>query len=541
MRAPWSLDNVTIPAQGLSHEVGIPGAKLFVTVANNIILGGTPTTVEVLPNGSTQNLKIGYGTVMTFPINAEWVLITGAGANVSVRLSSIPMPLTVNVVSVSSISGTVNTDVGQGEQKGGNTTLNFGGTPVDPRDRNWTLGSGDTPSRSWALGSGDTPGRSWALGSSDVPGRGWTLGSTDTPGRSWSLGSGDTPGRSWGLGSNDNPDITVNQANPLGNSAKPVYIRTLGASDVPDVSQNQADTINTSPTYSYGSVYYAAPISAANQTIELTITIPPGAALELREFLVNLGSSLNIFANLSLASDQRNPDFLWGWASSQYVTLSAYSSLNLTTPRFQCVVANDQNATLSGNLGAATYIQSVHYGVHRSIINTTASNITWTYTFTSQVSAAYNVYWDVEYVGSNGITFSFTSTNAGSGGSSPPPPPACWTADTLISTPDGPKPFSALKVGDLVLTPLGPRPITDIIHNREKETVYQVRPSVWVTGDQRIRSIPPTETWTPLQIIRSGHSLEQRVEDTWDCKVESGWVRAYGGDEGDVYLYDKTA
>ena len=174
-------------------------------------------------------------------------------------------------------------------------------------------------------------------------------------------------------------------------------------------------------------------------------------------------------------------------------------------------------------------------------INTTASNITWTYTFTSQVSAAYNVYWDVEYVGSNGITFSFTSTNAGSGGSSPPPPPACWTADTLISTPDGPKPFSALKVGDLVLTPLGPRPITDIIHNREKETVYQVRPSVWVTGDQRIRSIPPTETWTPLQIIRSGHSLEQRVEDTWDCKVESGWVRAYGDDEGDVYLYDKTA
>ena len=284
MRAPWSLDNVTIPAQGLSHEVGISGAKLFVTVANNIIVGGASTTVEVLPNGSTQNLKIGYGTVMTFPINAEWVLITGTGANVSVRLSSIPMPLTVNVVSVSSISGTVNTDVGQGGQKSGNTTLNFGGTPVDPRDRNWTLGNGDVPSRGWSLGSGDTPSRSWALGSGDVPViqgetptagtykpvqtdangnllRGWSLGATDVPGRGWSLGSGDqpditanqskalgtstlpvyirplnsgdTPARSWGLGSNDNPDITVNQANPLGSSTKPVYIRGLNSSDTP--------------------------------------------------------------------------------------------------------------------------------------------------------------------------------------------------------------------------------------------------------------------------------------------------------------------
>ena len=272
MRAPWSLDNVTIPAQGLSHEVGIPGAKLFVTVANNIVVGGTPTTVEVLPNGSTQNLKIGYGTVMTFPINAEWVLITGTGANVSVRLSSIPMPLTVNVVSVSSIGATVNTDVGQGGQKSGNTTLNFGGTPVDPRDRNWTLGSGDTPSRSWALGSGDTPGRSWALGSSDVPGRGWTLGSTDTPGRSWSLGSGDTPGRSWNMGPNDQPVIqgetpTAGTYKPVQTDANGNLLRgwTLGSGDTPGRSWTLGASDVPGRGWTLGSSDNPVPWSSANK------------------------------------------------------------------------------------------------------------------------------------------------------------------------------------------------------------------------------------------------------------------------------------
>ena len=486
----WPIPQTTLTASGYSVNLNVD-RELYLTIANlGPTYGGGNVTISASwqdSSGAGQTATVIAGS--TFGpslITVRTFSVSGAGALIIGTLSSSKVSPESLLASAVNVSGTVKTDVGQGEQKGGNTTLNFGGTPVDPRDRNWTLGSGDTPSRSWALGSGDTPGRSWAL----------------------------------------------------------------GASDVPDVSQNQAHAINTAPTYSHGSVYYTAPIGAANQTITLTITIPPGAALELREFLLNLGSNLNIFANLSLSSDQRNPDFLWGWASAQYVALSAYTSLNLTTPRFQCVVANDQNATLSGNLGAAPYIQSVHYGVHRSIINTTSSNITWTYTFTSQVAASYNVYWDVEYVGSNGITFSFTSTNAGSGGSSPPPPPACWTVDTLIATPDGPKPFSTLKVGDLVLTPLGPKPVLDIIHNPMRETVYRVRPSVWVTGDQRILSIPewmssdsvpPVEAWTPLQIIRSGHSLEQRIEDTWDCKVESGWVRAHGGDEGDVYLYDKTS
>ena len=333
----------------------------------------------------------------------------------------------------------------------------------------------------------------------------------------------------------------MNQANPLGNSTKPVYIRTLGASDLPDVSQNQADTINTAPTYSYGSAYYSAAMGTTGDTITLTITIPSGDALRLRDFLINSAQELNLFANVSLSSDQRNPDFLWWWANNQYAILPANSSLNINSPRFQAIASNNTASIISGDLGQPTQLQSIFYGVERSIINTTSSSITWTYTITATSAVTNTMYWLVEFEGSPGVTLAFTSTNTGSGGSSPPPPPACWTADTLIITPDGPKPFSVLKVGDLVLTPLGPRPITDIIHNRERETVYQVRPSVWVTGDQRIRSIPPAETWTPLQIIRSGHSLEQRVEDTWDCKVESGWVRAYGGDEGDVYLYDKTA
>ena len=523
----WPIPQTTLTASGYSVNLNVD-RELYLTIANlGSTYGGEDVTISASwqdSSGAGQTATVIAGssfgpsliTVRTFSVSGSGALIIGTLSSSKVSPESL-------LASAVNVSGTVKTDVGQGTQASNNTTLNFGGTPIDPRDRTWTLGASDAPNRGWTLGSTDVPGRGWTLGSSDVPGRGWTLGS------------------------GDQPDITANQSKALGTPTLPVYIRTLGASDLPDVSQNQASTINTAPTYSHGSVHYAAPISAANQTISLTITIPPGAALELREFLVNLGSSLNIFANLSLASDQRNPDFVWGWASSQYVTLSAYSSLNLTTPRFQCVVANDQNATLSGNLGAASYIQSVHYGVHRSIINTTSSNITWTYTFTSQIAASYNVYWDVEYVGSNGITFSFSSTNAGSGGSSPPPPPACWTADTLIATPDGPKPFSDLKVGDLVLTPFGPKPILEIIHNKTVETVYRVRPRVWVTGDQRIfdptftKTWTTLQTWTPLQLIRGGKKLKTKFSDTWDCVVESSWVRAYGGDQGDVYLYDKTA
>ena len=194
--------------------------------------------------------------------------VSGAGALVIGTLSSSKVSPESLLASAVSVGGTVKTDVGQGTQASNNTTLNFGGTPIDPRDRTWTLGSGDVPDRGWtlggtdvpgrgwSLGSGDTPSRSWTLGTGDVPViqgetptagtykpvqtdangnllRGWSLGSTDVPGRGWSLGATDVPGRGWSLGSGDQPDITANQSKALGTSTLPVYIRTLGAADNP--------------------------------------------------------------------------------------------------------------------------------------------------------------------------------------------------------------------------------------------------------------------------------------------------------------------
>jgi hypothetical protein len=63
------------------------------------------------------------------------------------------------------ISGTVKTDVGQGTQAAGNTTLVASGTEYDARQiRNLT--SSDQPQRSWTLGLSDGP---YAMGSQGLP------------------------------------------------------------------------------------------------------------------------------------------------------------------------------------------------------------------------------------------------------------------------------------------------------------------------------------------------------------------------------------
>ena len=193
----WSIPQTTLTASGYSVNLNVD-RELYLTIANlGPTYGGGDVTISVSwqdSSGAGQTATVIAGssfgpsliTVRTFSVSGAGALIIGTLSSSKVSPESL-------LASAVNVSGTVKTDVGQGEQASNNTTLNFGGTPIDPRDRTWTLGGGDTPSRSWSLGSGDTPGRSWTLGASDVPGRGWTLGSTDTPGRSWTLGSGDTP------------------------------------------------------------------------------------------------------------------------------------------------------------------------------------------------------------------------------------------------------------------------------------------------------------------------------------------------------------
>ena len=268
----WLIPQTTLTANGYSVNLNVD-RELYLTIANlGPTYGGGNVTISASwqdSSGAGQTATVIAGstfgpsliTVRTFSVSGSGALIIGTLSSSKVSPESL-------LASAVNVSGTVKTDVGQGTQASNNTTLNFGGTPIDPRDRTWTLGASDAPNRGWTLGSTDVPGRGWTLGSSDVPGRGWTLGtgdvpviqgetptagtykpvqtdangnllrgwtlgSADVPGRGWTLGSSDVPGRGWTLGSGDQPDITANQSKALGTSTLPVYIRTLGSSDTP--------------------------------------------------------------------------------------------------------------------------------------------------------------------------------------------------------------------------------------------------------------------------------------------------------------------
>ena len=256
----WSIPQTTLTASGYSVNLNVD-RELYLTIANlGPTYGGGDVTISASwqdSSGAGQTATVIAGstfgpsliTVRTFSVSGSGALIIGTLSSSKVSPESL-------LASAVNVSGTVKTDVGQGTQASNNTTLNFGGTPIDPRDRTWTLGSGDIPNRGWTLGSTDVPGRGWTLGSGDTPGRSWTLGTGDVPViqgetptagtykpiqtdangnllRGWSLGSTDVPGRGWSLGSGDQPDITANQSKALGTSTLPVYIRTLGATDNP--------------------------------------------------------------------------------------------------------------------------------------------------------------------------------------------------------------------------------------------------------------------------------------------------------------------
>ena len=268
----WPIPQTTLTASGYSVNLNVD-RELYLTIANlGPTYGGGDVTISASwqdSSGAGQTATVIAGssfgpsliTVRTFSVSGAGALIIGTLSSSKVSPESL-------LASAVNVSGTVKTDVGQGTQASNNTTLNFGGTPIDPRDRTWTLGASDAPNRGWTLGSTDVPGRGWTLGSSDVPGRGWTLGtgdvpviqgetptagtykpvqtdangnllrgwtlgSADVPGRGWTLGSSDVPGRGWTLGSGDQPDITANQSKALGTPTLPVYIRTLGSSDTP--------------------------------------------------------------------------------------------------------------------------------------------------------------------------------------------------------------------------------------------------------------------------------------------------------------------
>ena len=304
----WSLTTFTLGATPTTHSQNTGSAGAIYgcfSVANNLISGsatGTDSTVTVLgAQGEESDFDIPYGTAKSWgPVWASFISVSGEGANVSLIFNDDPTPARLDVSTVSAatvvIPGTLKTDVGQGDQASGNTTLAYGGVAIDPRairdlsssdtpGRSWTLSSSDTPSRSWNLtatdvlggtpitvsgtaidprsirdlSSSDTPGRSWNLtatdvlggtpitvsgtaidprsirdlSSSDVPGRSWTLSSSDSPGRSWTLSIGDAQGQAF----------TGGKA-PAGGVW---YLTVLGTNETPTLNSNnlQASSLAT--------------------------------------------------------------------------------------------------------------------------------------------------------------------------------------------------------------------------------------------------------------------------------------------------------
>ena len=345
--------NLDIPIQ---QGKGAP--SIWVNIANNSIQGQTSgTTVTIYPNGSPPGIPVGYGASQSINVgNPGWIRISGTGANITVIIGHEEIALrSVSVLSVD-IPATVKTDVGQGTQAGGNTTLNFGGTPIDPRDiRNLgpsdkpvPIGSAGVPLQTDANGNlglglptgaidprnirqllptdqpviqGETPTsgtykpvqtdangnllRGWNLGASDVPGRGWLLGSSDIPNRSWSLGNADTP-----VVQGETP--TAGTYKPIQTDANGNLLRgwTLGASDVPnrgwslgnidqpDITVNQSKALGTSTL----PVYIRPLASTDNPDITVNQANPLGNSTK-PVYIRTLGSSdqPDITANQSKA------------------------------------------------------------------------------------------------------------------------------------------------------------------------------------------------------------------------------------------------
>ncbi len=160
----------------LAASSGTPqtlGVAFLVNIAGIAAGTGTATIKTWDDLGNETDFDVVAGNPLG-PVKKVWVAryqLTGPSTvNVTAQFSwpSEPNPTALLVSEPVSISGTVKTDVGQGTQIAGGTTLQYGGAAIDPRNIR-ALASTDLPGKSWSLGSGDAPSRSWTLGTADTP------------------------------------------------------------------------------------------------------------------------------------------------------------------------------------------------------------------------------------------------------------------------------------------------------------------------------------------------------------------------------------
>ena len=152
-----SPGNSPLTASGQVFVFGVE-STFYLSVASNLIVGqGTGPSVEfevLNQREGITRIQVDYGTTNTtyasqmrgYGIKA--IVPAGSGSvNCRVVVSSEPFPLTIQTTYATgsvAITGVVETDVGQGEQVSGGTTLQVGGSLIDPRQIR-DLTSGDQP------------------------------------------------------------------------------------------------------------------------------------------------------------------------------------------------------------------------------------------------------------------------------------------------------------------------------------------------------------------------------------------------------------
>ena len=353
------------------------------------------------------------------------------------------------------------------------------------------LGSSDVPNRGWTLGSGDTPNRSWALGSSDVPNRGWTLG------------SGDVPNRGWNLGSTDNPDVTANQANPLGNQP------------------------NMGGIFVTGNISASLPLYAGSY-MRITYTVPAYGHLTIKKIIWNpdiwdLPNNVTITDSLGITNVLSN-------ITSIDLTLPASTSFVYSDSLLHCVLNNQQTSVSTNSISGFNpriiiLTPDIHYYNDSSSSSTFWIELLVTSgTGTTDYSTGYlniigegtaNITWQQENY--NASTGSSSTGSSGSGG--------CWSADTwFIDENMKPKAWRDFRIGDLILTPSGLEPIEAMYEMGMQET-FEIDQHLWISRTQPFKVHKDDSEQTILdtpELIRSS-----RIEKTYDCKVKSLWLIPY--------------
>lgn len=130
----YLVPTTVLGAGGLSLNFGIE-RELSLTLVN--LSSSTAITITLVDgNGRDQVYTVGAGLSYGPSVSTirSWT-ISGNGATVAAIFTSAQTQVPVETLRamVVNVSGTVNTDVGQGTQIAGGTTLQYGGTLIDPR------------------------------------------------------------------------------------------------------------------------------------------------------------------------------------------------------------------------------------------------------------------------------------------------------------------------------------------------------------------------------------------------------------------------